>query len=105
VHPTADQIEGDRCYASLAALPEPVGGALIVVHPEQTERVVQEAARAGIPRVWMQQGAESAAAVQYCADHGVSEVHGKCILMFAEPAKSFHRFHRWLWRVFGKMPK
>lgn len=41
VHPHADTLEGDRCYPSLSALPEPVGGALIVVPPHETEKVVK----------------------------------------------------------------
>jgi hypothetical protein len=31
-------------------------------------------------------------------------VHGECILMFAEPAAFFHRAHRWIWRMLGKLP-
>jgi len=25
--------------------------------------------------------------------------------MFAEPVKSFHAFHRWIWKLLGKLPK
>lgn len=104
VHPVAGQVEGDRCYPSLEALREPVGGVLIVLPPLQTEQVVREAARAGIRRVWMQQGAESAAAIQFCAENGLQEVHGQCVLMFAEPLRFYHRPHRWIWRLLGKLP-
>jgi len=103
VHPEADSIGGERCYPSLKALPEPVGGLLVVVPPVQTERVVREAAEAGIRRVWLQQGAESAAAIKYCQDQGMSVVHGECILMFAAPTGG-HKLHHWLWRLLGKLP-
>ncbi|MBZ5544903.1 MAG: CoA-binding protein [Acidobacteriia bacterium] len=105
VHPQAETIEGERCYPSLAALPEPVDGVLVVVPPAETEKVVREAAAAGIKRVWMQQGAESPAAIKFCEDNGLSAVHGECILMFAEPAAWFHRAHRWVWKLLGKLPK
>jgi hypothetical protein len=105
IHPHADMIEGDRCYPSLSALPEPVGGLLIVVPPAETERVVQDAANAGIARVWMQQGAESETAIRFCRDNDISVVHGECILMFAEPAAFVHRLHRGLRRFFGNMPQ
>ena len=59
VHPSATLIEGDPVVHSLYELPEPVDGVLIVVPPEETERVVHEVAEAGIRRVWMQQGAQS----------------------------------------------
>ena len=104
INPHADEIEGDRCYSSINDLPEQVGGVLIVVPPEQTEKVVMEASEAGINRVWMQQGAESTKAIQYCQEHSIDAVHGECILMFAEPAGFPHRAHRWVWGLIGKLP-
>lgn len=104
VHPAAEEIDGVRCHPSLAALPKPVGGLVLVVPPSQTERLVREAHEAGIRRVWMQQGAESAEALRFCEQHGIEAVHGECIMMFAEP-RGFHRFHRWLWGLLGRLPK
>jgi predicted CoA-binding protein len=105
INPHAEKIAGEHCYPNLRSLPEPVDGVLIVVPPKETEQVVREAADAGIRRVWMQQGAESAAAIRFCEENGISVVHGECILMFAQPVVSFHRFHRWIWKVLGKLPK
>lgn len=105
VNPQAATIEGDRSYPSLRHLPEPVDGVLIVVPPAQTEQVVRDAASAGIKRVWMQQVAASPAAIRTCAENGMSEVHGECILMFAQPVVTYHWLHRWLWQVLGRLPK
>src|SRR5512136_1077403 len=76
VNPHMEAFDGEPCYPSLKALPEAPGGALIMVAPAQAEGVVQDAAAAGIKRVWMQQGAESAAAIKFCQENGISEVHG-----------------------------
>jgi predicted CoA-binding protein len=105
VNPNMEMFDGERCYPSLKSLPETPGGALIVVAPAQAETVVQDAAAAGIKRVWMQQGAESEAAIKFCEANGVSEVHGECILMFAQPQKFYHKPHRWAWGLVGKLPK
>ena len=105
VHPYAESIEGDSCYPNLKSLPEPVDGVLIVVPPAQTEQVVREAAKAGIHRVWMQQGAESPTAIRFCQEHGMSEVHGECIMMFAHDSAFYHRAHKFVWGVLGKLPK
>ena len=105
INRSVDTVEGDRCYASLSALPEKVDGVVIVVPPQETEQVVREAQAAGIPRVWMQQGAESEAAIRYCQENGLREVHGECIMMFAPPVNSVHRWHRVAWKVLGKLPK
>lgn len=105
VHPAADTIDGDRCWPTLRELPGKVGGVVVVVPPNQTEKVVREAAAAGIRRVWMQQGAESPAAISFCEASGLDVVHGRCILMFAEPAGFLHRIHRGLLKLFGRLPQ
>jgi hypothetical protein len=104
VNPRAETIEGERCYPDLQALPEGVEGVLIVVPPEETEKVVRQAAQAGIPSVWLQQGAESEAAIRFCQEQGLNLVHSHCILMFAEPTGLGHRLHRWVWGLLGKLP-
>jgi predicted CoA-binding protein len=104
IHPQAGTLEGDKTCRDLASLPVRVGALLIMVPPTQTEKVVQEARKAGIKRIWMQQGSESQTAIDYCNENGIAEVHGECILMFA--GKSFlHKPHRWLWGLLGRLPK
>jgi hypothetical protein len=104
VNPHADEIEGTRCYQSVRELPNAVDGIVVVVKPEQSEQVVREAAAAGIEKVWLQQGAESREALAACDELGIPVVSRNCILMFAEPVESIHKFHRFLRRIFGKMP-
>jgi predicted CoA-binding protein len=105
INPNAETIDGERCYPSLEDLPERPGAVITVVPPAATENVVREAKAAGIERVWMQQGSESETAIRYCQENGIEVVHGECILMFAEPVGSVHRFHRWIWKIFGKLPR
>ena len=90
--------------SKLSDLKEPVGGVIIAVPPGQTEKAILQAADAKIPRVWMQKGSESAAAVQLCREKGISAIDGQCIMMFAEPVRSFHAFHRGVLKLFGKLP-
>jgi predicted CoA-binding protein len=80
VNPKASEVEGETCYPSLAALPEPVERVLIVVPPKQGERVVKEAEAAGLTHVWFQPGAESDEALAYCEAHGIEAIAGHCIL-------------------------
>lgn len=105
INPNANTIGEERCYPNLSALPEPVGGAVLCIRPTETEKVVRDATAAGITRVWMQQGAESEAAIRFCEENGIRVVHGECILMFAEPVGLLHRIHRWVWGLLGKLPR
>jgi uncharacterized protein len=104
IHPEAESIDGHPCWKRLDMLPEKVGGAVLVVPPQETEKVVRQAAEAQIGRIWMQQGAESESAIRFCEESGISVVHGHCILMFAEPAGFLHGFHRSILKLFGRLP-
>ena len=104
INPNMESIEGDKCYKNLHELKGKIDAVINVVSPSQTLDVVKEAREAGINNVWMQQGSESDEAIQFCRENGINEVHKECILMFAEPVKSFHGFHRWVWKVLGKLP-
>jgi len=103
INPTADLIDGQRCYRSLAELPEPVRALLVVVPPAQALTIVREAAQAGITRVWLQQGAESPIVTLACNELGLDVIAGECILMFAKPT-SYHKVHRWLRAVTRGLP-
>lgn len=82
VHPSEQEIEGVPCSPDLASLPESVHGLSIVTPPAVTEILVEEAARAGIKRLWMQPGAESNAAISKAKDLGLSLIAGgPCLLV------------------------
>jgi hypothetical protein len=81
VNPRGGEIEGLMIYSSLAGLPEKPDVVDIVVPPAVTEQVVREIRDLGVTRVWMQPGAESEAAIQYCHDHGIEVVHRACAMV------------------------
>lgn len=82
VNPAHAEIEGVPCHPDLASLPERVHGVSIVTPPAVTELVVEEAARAGADRVWMQPGAESARAVARAEELGLEPIAGgPCVLV------------------------
>jgi uncharacterized protein len=64
--------------------------------------VVQEAVDAGIKNIWLQQGAQSAESIALAKKLGVTPVDGKCVLMYAEPVKSIHSFHRFIAKLIGQ---
>ncbi len=102
VNSLADTVEGEKCYRSLDELPGPVGGVLTVVPKAETQKVVEDCARLGIKKVWLQQGSESPEAIKLCDEKGISAVHHACIMMYAHP-KGFHAFHGFVWKVLGKL--
>lgn len=101
-HPDATTVEGQTCYHSLAEVPDPVDGVLVMVPAASALGVVRQAAERGVTRVWLHRGggpgAVSDEAVAFCHEHGIEVVDGACPLMFSEPVRGVHRFHRLLSR-------
>ncbi len=104
VNPNAAEIEGDRCFPSISSIDEKVESALIAVPKNECEKVVRDAVSSGVRNIWLQQGSESEEAVNYCVQNRVNVIYGECILMFAEPAAFFHKAHRWVNGILGKLP-
>ena len=82
VNPKGGEIEGLQSYPDIASLPEPVHGVSIVTPPAVTEKVVEEAAAAGVRNLWMQPGAESPTAIRKAEELGLNLIHsGPCALV------------------------
>jgi uncharacterized protein len=112
VNPNAEEINGEKCYPDVKAIPGGVGAAMIVTRPEVAEKVVQDCAEAGISHVWMHEMAfagvnnssVSQAAVEFCREHGINVIAGACPMMFGQTADFGHKCMRWILGVTGKLP-
>ena len=105
INPNITEIDSEKCFPSLTAVKEKIDGVILVVPPKVSEEVAREANDLGIKSIWFQQGSGSKEAIKYCEENGMSVVSGECIMMFTEPVESIHKFHRWIWKIFGKLPK
>ena len=108
VNPRADEIEGGKCYRSLAAIGIPVDALMITAPPAAAEELVHECARLGIHRVWMHRafgrGSSSREAAQFCRENGIAVIEGGCPMMFCGPVDLPHKCARWILRVTGGLP-
>ena len=104
VNPTAERVDGDPCYPSLASVPGGPGAVLVMLKAKDALPVVRECIAADVRHVWLFKGiggpgALSAEAVELCRQAGVDVVEGACPLMFLEPVGVAHRFHRGIRRL------
>ena len=81
VNPRLKEVEGLTCYARLEDIPSSVDVADIVTPPEITDKIVRECLHKGIIRVWLQPGAESRQAVEFCRKNGIKVIYGLCVMM------------------------
>jgi predicted CoA-binding protein len=61
IHPTADAIEGHRAYPTVVDVPGAIDMATVYVPPHVGLTLLAGFARKGIPEIWVNPGAESAA--------------------------------------------
>lgn len=82
VNPNYDEIDGVKCYHSIAEAPKEVGLVVTVVPPPVTRQVVNEALERGIHRFWMQPGSENRTAIAEAEAAGATVVAGPCIMHY-----------------------
>ena len=95
VNPHEKEICSERCYSMINELGDSTDRILIVLPPILTEQIIMELNPAIISYVWMQNGAESSSAIRICHEKGIKTIYGQCILMHAQPVRSYHLLHRW----------
>ena len=95
VNPHENEICGERCYHTINELGDLTERLLIVLPPDITRKLVRDLNPEIVPYVWMQNGAQSSEAIKVCHAKGIGTIHGQCILMHAQPVRSYHLLHRW----------
>ncbi len=105
VNPNATEIQGQKCYPSVADLPEDVTHLLVVTPKNETAPVAEEAVKKGMKMIWIQQMSDTSEAINTINDAGITLITKKCILMFAGPVEGPHKFHRFFVKLFGRYPK
>ncbi len=109
VNPNADQVEGDRCYHDIAAIPGGVDWVVIGTRPETADSAIRECDELGIKQAWMHRGpgrgsvSESAAA--YGREHGITVIDGGCPCMFGATADGGHKVMRAIFSLTGNVPR
>jgi predicted CoA-binding protein len=81
VNPRLQDIEGEKCYASLSDLPVKVDVVDFVVPPAATEAILKECLELGLDRIWLQPGSESEDAINFCKDNDLKVVHDVCVML------------------------
>jgi predicted CoA-binding protein len=109
VNPNAEQVDGDRCYPDLHAIPGGVEGVVIATRPERALATMEECDDLGIKDVWMHRsfgaGSVSDEATTYGREHGMTVIDGGCPLMFEPTSDAGHKVIRWICRMNGHLPR
>ncbi|HNQ34477.1 MAG TPA: CoA-binding protein [bacterium] len=83
VNPNLDEVEGRPCYKRISDIPFRIDVVDLVTPPPVTEILLEECRQLGIRRVWLQPGAESEKAIEFCHQNGIKVIHGLCVMLEA----------------------
>lgn len=103
VHPELKEYDGAKCYSNLSELMGKVDGVIICVPARQAGQVIKDASQAGIKHIWLQMGADSPEVLAFTREQKIDVIAKKCILMYAQPVKGLHGFHRTVNRIIGQL--
>ena len=107
LNPGAAELEGERCYADVRAVPGELDGVLFAAPPGVALEVVRQCGERGVKRIWFHrsfgEGSVSAEAVRECEALGIRAIVGGCPLMYCEPVDPFHGCMRWWLAATGKI--
>jgi predicted CoA-binding protein len=81
VNPRQSEIAGLPAFPNLASVPGPVHIVNVVTHPGVTKEVLEEAARLGLPAVWLQDGSYDEAVLEVAARAPFKTVYEACIMV------------------------
>jgi len=79
VNPKYDEILGEKCYPSLAAIPEPVDVVDVFRKPADAPAIAREAVAIGAKTLWLQIGVVSDEARQIAEVAGLTVVMDRCV--------------------------
>ena len=78
VHPSADEILGERAYPRLADVPGAIDLVNVFRPAAEAPGVVKQAIAVGAPAVWLQLGITSAEAARLAHEAGLAYVQDRC---------------------------
>ena len=93
VNPRETEILGERCFASLREIPEPVDVVNVFRAPDAVPDIAREAVEIGAGALWCQFGVINAEGTRIAEECGLSVVVDRCIKI--EHARYAGRMH-WL---------
>lgn len=79
VNPKGESVLGQKAYASLADIPEPVDIVNVFRAAEHTPPIAEEAVRIGAKTLWLQLGIANEEAARIASEGGLTVIMDRCI--------------------------
>ncbi len=77
----AAEVLGERAYARVQDIPEPVDLVNVFVRSDETDGVIDDALAAGVPAIWLQVGITNTEALERAQAAGVVTTQDRCTMV------------------------
>ena len=81
INPNEKEILGEKAYTTLSSVKKKISIVIFVTPPRVTENILEEVKTLGIKNVWLQPGAQSDAAIEFCKRNNIECIHDACIMI------------------------
>lgn len=102
VHHRMDKFEDLPCVKKISEISPVPHSLYISMQPDKAQFLINEAIELGVKNIWFQQGSDFHRLAEIARDKGINVIENKCIMMYAEPVKGIHAFHRFLSNIFSR---
>jgi len=102
VNPKLTEINGAKCYPNISSLPDTVDAIIIIIKGEKAKDILNDAINKGVKNIWMHFGCSLKNPETITMGKNISLISGECALLWLQPVKGFHKFHRFFRDLFSK---
>lgn len=79
VNPREDEVLGEHAYNTVEQIPEQVDVVDVFLPPDKTPDIAEDAVRAGVKTLWLQEGIESSEARRIAEEGGLAYIENRCM--------------------------
>ena len=79
VNPREDEVLGEHAYNTVEQIPEQVDVVDVFLPPDKTPDIAEDAVRAGVKTLWLQEGIESSEARRIAEEGGLAYIENRCL--------------------------
>ena len=107
INPSAEVVEGDKCYPNLKSTPQKAEAVLVTTNPKNSLQVVRECSEVGINLVWFHRsfgdGSYTKEAEDFCNANGITAITAGCPMMHIKDADFGHKLFKFFFKLSGKL--
>jgi uncharacterized protein len=79
VNPKEDEVLGEHAYNTVEQIPEQVDVVDVFLPPDKTPDIAEDAVRAGVKTLWLQEGIESSEARRIAEEGELAYIENRCM--------------------------